>query len=69
MFLVIFIFALFFNYAQLKIGYIDKEIVLKQMPEYKKVEDEYKSYEKLYADTLQAENLKLYRSGIFPEKI
>ena len=42
------------NYAQIKIGYIDKEVVLKQMSEYKKVEDEYKAFEKLYADTLQS---------------
>ena len=55
--LLLFVFVLAFSlnsFAQLKIGYIDKEIVLKQMSEYKKVEDEYKAFEKLYADTLQA---------------
>lgn len=38
--------------AQTKIAYVSKDVVIKQMPEYKKVEDEYSNYAKLYADTL-----------------
>ena len=53
--LLLFVFAFTSGaFAQIKIGYIDKEIVLKQMPDYKKVEDDYKAFEKLYADTLQS---------------
>ena len=55
-------------FAQVKIGYIDKEIVLKQMPEYKKVEDEYKAYEKLYADTLQARKSEVLTKAEFFQK-
>lgn len=68
-FLVVFIFAFSLSaFAQLKIGYIDKEIVLKQMPEYKKVEDEYKSYEKQYADTLQARKAEIVSNAEFFQK-
>jgi outer membrane protein len=58
-----------FNYAQIKIGYIDKEVVLKQMSEYKRVEDEYKAFEKLYADTLQSRKVDIVgRAEIFQKK-
>jgi outer membrane protein len=69
-FSLLFIFACTsFNYAQLKIGYIDKEVVLKQMPEYKRVEDEYKAFEKLYADSLQSRKSDIVsRAEVFQKK-
>jgi len=68
----LFVFFLAFSlnaFSQPKIGYIDKEIVLKQMPEYKKVEDEYKAFEKLYADSLQARKSEIITDAeIFQKK-
>ena len=48
-----------FSYSQIKIGYVDRDGIIKQMPDYKKVEDEYQAYAKLYADTLQAKDTEL----------
>jgi outer membrane protein len=48
-----------FSYSQIKIGYVDRDGIIKQMPDYKKVEDEYQAYAKLYADTLQSKENEL----------
>lgn len=48
-----------FSYSQIKIGYVDRDGIIKQMPEYKKVEDEYQAYAKLFADTLQTRENEL----------
>lgn len=59
-FLLGFIFCVSaFSYSQIKIGYVDRDGIIKQMPDYKKVEDEYQAYAKLYADTLQAKDTEL----------
>lgn len=48
-----------FSYAQIKIGYVDRDGIIKQMPEYKRVEEEYQAYAKLFADTLQTKETEL----------
>jgi outer membrane protein len=48
-----------FSYSQIKIGYVDRDGIIKQMPEYKKVEEDYQAYAKLFADTLQAKENEL----------
>ncbi|MFA5403592.1 MAG: OmpH family outer membrane protein [Ignavibacteria bacterium] len=48
-----------FSYSQIKIGYVDRDGIIKQMPEYKKVEDEYQAFAKLFADTLQTKESEL----------
>ena len=47
------------SYSQLKIGYVDKDGIIKQMPEYKKVEDDYQAFAKLFSDTLQTKETEL----------
>lgn len=47
------------SFAQLKIGFVDKDGIIKQMPDYSKVEDEYKAFAKLYSDTLQVKESEL----------
>lgn len=39
--------------AQIKIGYVDSEIILKQLPEAQKVQTELEGLQKLYLDTVQ----------------
>lgn len=48
-----------FSFSQIKIGYVDRDGIIKQMPDYKRVEDEYQSFAKLYADTLQNKETEL----------
>jgi len=36
----------------LKIGYVDSEVIIKQLPEYKKITDELESLQKIYLDTI-----------------
>jgi outer membrane protein len=48
-----------FSYSQIKIGYVDRDGIIKQMPDYKKVEEEYQAFTKLYADTLQGKETEL----------
>jgi outer membrane protein len=48
-----------FSFAQIKIGYVDRDGIIKQMPEYKKVEEDYQAFAKLYADTLQTKETEL----------
>jgi len=72
-FLIALIFLFFFAFsmninAQIKVGYIDKEIVLKQMPEYKQVEADYKVFEKLYSDTLQASKSEILTKAEYFQK-
>ena len=58
--IVVMLFAYACNsYSQVKIGYVDKDGIIKQMPDYKKVEDEYQAYAKLYSDTLQSKDAEL----------
>lgn len=47
------------SYAQVKIGYVDSEIILKQLPEYKKITDELEALQKLYLDTIQTKENEL----------
>lgn len=51
----IFIGMLSFNSAgaQIKIGYVDSEVILKQLPEAQKVQTELEGMQKLYLDTIQ----------------
>ncbi len=41
-------------YSQIKIGYVDSETILKQLPEAQKVQTELEGLQKLYLDTVQA---------------
>jgi outer membrane protein len=47
------------SFSQIKIGYVDKDGIIKQMPEYKKVEEDYQGFAKLYSDTLQNKETEL----------
>ena len=47
------------SYAQLKIGYVDSEVILKQLPEYQKIMDELEALQKLYLDTVQTKENEL----------
>lgn len=40
--------------SQIKVGYVDSETILKQLPEAKAIETEMESLQKLYLDTVQA---------------
>jgi outer membrane protein len=40
------------SFAQLKLGYVDSEVIIKQLPEYKKITDELESLQKTYLDTI-----------------
>lgn len=53
---VVFTFALISknSFAQIKIGYVDSEIILKQLPEAKRVQTDLEGLQKLYVDTVQA---------------
>ncbi len=53
--LTVFASVLFFgnSYAQLKIGYVDSEVILKQLPEAKAIETELEGLQKQYLDTAQ----------------
>lgn len=42
------------SFAQLKIGYVDSEVILKQLPEAKKVQTDLEGLQKLYVDTVAA---------------
>ncbi len=53
---VIAIFTAFFTgevSAQIKVGYVDSETILKQLPEAQKVQTELEGLQKLYLDTIQ----------------
>ncbi|MBK8984213.1 MAG: OmpH family outer membrane protein [Ignavibacteria bacterium] len=45
--------------AQLKIGYVDSEVILKQLPEAQSVQKELEELQKLYLDTVQAKESEL----------
>ena len=56
--LAIFLFILYFIFsnnasAQIKVGYVDSEIILKQLPESEKIKTELEALQKLYLDTIQ----------------
>jgi outer membrane protein len=53
---------LFFSgdaYSQIKLGYIDSETILKQLPEAKKVQSELEGLQKLYLDTIQTRETEI----------
>ena len=61
---IIFLFLSLFifsgnSYAQIKIGYVDSEVILKQLPEYQKIMDELEALQKLYLDTIQTKENEL----------
>ena len=45
--------------AQIKLGYVDSETILKQLPEAKSIESELESMQKLYVDTMQTKENEL----------
>jgi outer membrane protein len=64
---MILLMSLLFTYtkanSQIKIGYVNKSTILKQMPEYKTVEDDYKKYTNKYLDTLSSIETAMYRKA------
>lgn len=54
-------FTFFFNgaYAQVKLGYVDSETILKQLPEAQKVQTELEGLQKLYLDTISTKETDL----------
>lgn len=61
--IIIFTFASMFIFnnagAQIKIGYVDSEVILKQLPEAQKVQTELEGLQKLYLDTIQTKETDL----------
>ena len=47
------------SFAQVKIAYVDRDGIIKQMPEYKKITDELEGLQKLYVDTVQTKEKEL----------
>ncbi len=45
--------------SQIKIGYVDSETILKQLPEAQKVQTELEGLQKLYLDTIQTRETDL----------
>jgi len=55
--------------AQIKVGYVDSEIILKQLPESEKIKTELEAIQKLYLDTVQTkENELKEKAEIFKTK-
>lgn len=55
--------------AQLKLGYVDSETILKQLPEAQKVQTELEGLQKLYLDTIQTkENDLKAKAEVFKTK-
>lgn len=68
---VIFSCAIFTGsaYSQVKIGYVDSETILKQLPEAQKVQSELEGLQKLYLDTVQTkENDIKSKAEVFKAK-
>ena len=59
LFVVIMFTACFANAQNLKVGYVDSEVILKQLPESQKVLAELEGLKKLYIDTVQAKEKDL----------
>ncbi|CAN5465805.1 hypothetical protein BH10BAC5_BH10BAC5_11930 [soil metagenome] len=47
------------SFAQIKIGYVDSEVILKQLPEAKKVQTDLEGLQKLYVDTVQVKEIEI----------
>ena len=47
------------SYSQIKIGYVDSEVILKQLPEAQKVQSELEALQKQYLDTIQTRETDL----------
>ncbi len=47
------------SFAQIKIGYVDSEIILKQLPEAKRVQNDLEAMQKLYVDTVQVKETEI----------
>jgi len=62
-FIVIFAFVLIFFSgevrSQVKLGFVDSETILKQLPEAQKVQAELEGLQKLYLDTIQAKETEI----------
>lgn len=43
----------------LKIGYVDSEVIIKQLPEYKKITDELEALQKSYLDTISTKETEI----------
>lgn len=59
------------SYAQqaLKIGYVDSEVIIKQLPEYKKITDELEVLQKSYLDTINTKETEIKsKAEIFKNK-
>jgi outer membrane protein len=55
--------------AQLKLGFVDSDVILKQLPEAKAIETEMESVQKLYLDTVQTkENALKSKAETFKSK-
>lgn len=55
--------------SQIKIGYVDSEIILKQLPEAQKVQTELEGLQKLYLDTIQSKETEIKsKAEIFKSK-
>ena len=55
--------------AQIKVGYVDSEIILKQLPESEKIKTELEALQKLYLDTIQTRETELKeKAEIFKTK-
>ena len=56
-------------FAQLKLGYVDSEVIIKQLPEYKKITDELESLQKQYLDTVNTKDQEIKdKAAIFKTK-
>ena len=55
--------------AQIKVGYVDSEIILKQLPESETIKQELEALQKLYLDTIQTrENELKEKAELFKTK-
>lgn len=59
--LFVFICLFFLNdaYSQIKLGYVDSETILKQLPEAQKVQAELEGLQKLFLDTIQSKETEI----------
>jgi outer membrane protein len=46
-------------FSQIKVGYVDSEVILKQLPEAQKVQSQLEGLQKLYLDTIQTRETEL----------
>ncbi|MCI0472631.1 MAG: OmpH family outer membrane protein, partial [Ignavibacteria bacterium] len=53
------IFSAVNSNAQVKVGYVDSEIILKQLPESQQILSQLEALKKMYIDTIQAKEKEL----------